>query len=164
MPKLEQVFSKAKNTFSACHFLIGFDKCERLHGHNYSVIVKIKYSHEDLTSTLDFRVVNAVIKQELQLLDQKILLPKKSSKIKIQSSRKGMNWEIIVNNEKTYSFPKKDTLILDGVKKTTAESLAFYLHHRFSSRFRKNHSDLITSLDITVVENLGNRVKYSGPV
>ncbi|MFX0122066.1 MAG: 6-pyruvoyl tetrahydropterin synthase family protein [Candidatus Hodarchaeota archaeon] len=164
MPLLEQSFSQAKNSFSACHFLVGFDKCERFHGHNYSVTVKIKYSHENLTSTIDFRSVNSAIKQELQLLDQKILLPEKSSDIKIRPSLEGKNWEVNVNNVKIYSFPKQDVLILDGIKQTTTESLAFYLHQRLSSWFQQNHPELISTLDITVAENLGNQVKYSGPV
>lgn len=164
MPSLEQSFSQAKNSFSACHFLVGFDKCERLHGHNYSVTVKIKYSHENLTSTLDFRLVNAAIKQELKLLDQKILLPKNSSELKIHSSLEGKNWKVIVNDIKTYSFPKQDVLILDRIKQTTSESLAYYLHQRLGSWFQQNHPQLISTLDITVAENLGNQVKYSGLV
>ncbi|UCG02352.1 MAG: 6-carboxytetrahydropterin synthase [Candidatus Heimdallarchaeota archaeon] len=164
MPELEQIFSQAKNSFSACHFLVDFDKCDRLHGHNYSVTVKIKYSHKDLTSTIDFRSVNAIIRQELQLLDQKILLPKKSSKIKIHSSLDGMNWEVTVINDKTYSFPKQDTILLNGIEQTTTEGLAFYLHQRFSSWLNISYPDLISSLDITIAENLGNQVKYSGPV
>ncbi len=164
MTTLEQSFSQAKNSFSACHFLVGFDKCERLHGHNYSVTVKIRYADIDLTSTIDFRTVNNAIKQELQLLDQKILLPENSSKIKIHSSSEGKNWLVHVNDIKTYSFPKQDAQILTGIKQTTTESLAFYLHQKFSSWFHKHHSDLISTLDITVAENLGNQVTYSGPV
>ena len=105
MPPFEQHFSHAKNSFSACHFLIGFDKCERLHGHDYKVAINLKYSQEEPTSTLDFRLVNSVIRHELNQLNQKILLPNESPNIQIHSSAEGKNWEIIVNDRKTYSFP-----------------------------------------------------------
>jgi len=162
MPSLEQNYSHPRNSFSACHFLIGFDKCERLHGHNYTVIANLKYSEENLTSTIDFRIINTAIKQELSQLNQKILLPNDSSKIHIQSSKKGKNWEIVVNGKKNYSFPKRDTVILDGIRQTTVESLAFYLHQKLSSWLQKYYPGIINALDITVAENLGNQVKYSG--
>lgn len=164
MPSLEQNYSHPRNFFSACHFLIGFDKCERLHGHNYTVIANLTYSKENLTSTIDFRIINAAIKQELSKLNQKILLPNDSSKIHIQSSKAGNNWEIVVNGNKSYSFPKKDTVILDGIKQTTIESLAFYLHQKLCSWLKKYHPGIINILDITVAENLGNRVTYSDHV
>jgi 6-pyruvoyltetrahydropterin/6-carboxytetrahydropterin synthase len=161
LPSLEQNFSQTKNSFSACHFLVGFEKCERLHGHNYAVTVSLKYSNDDLSSTIDFRLVNTAIQQELKQLNQKILLPEDSSKIRISSSLEGKNWNIIVNNDKTYSFPKQDTIILGGIKQTTSESLAFYLHQKLCAWLQKDHPDLISTLDITIAENLGNQAKYS---
>ncbi|MFW9903611.1 MAG: 6-pyruvoyl tetrahydropterin synthase family protein [Candidatus Thorarchaeota archaeon] len=162
MPSLEQNFSQTKNSFSACHFLVGFGKCERLHGHNYAVIVNLRYSHDDLSSAINFRLVNAAIQRELKQLDQKILLPDDSSVIKIHSSLEGKNWDIIVNNDKTYSFPKQDTIILKRIKQTTTESLAFYLHQKLCTWLQKDHPDIISTLDITVAENFGNQAKYSG--
>ncbi|MFX0206100.1 MAG: 6-pyruvoyl tetrahydropterin synthase family protein, partial [Candidatus Hodarchaeota archaeon] len=79
MPILEQNFSHVKNSFSACHFLVGFEKCERLHGHNYTVTINLRYSDDDLSSAIDFRLVNAAIQRELKQLNQKILLPEDSS-------------------------------------------------------------------------------------
>lgn len=161
LPSLEQIYSQSKNDFSASHFLVEFAKCERLHGHNYAVSVKLKYNQCDMA--IDFRTVNAAIQHELQLLDQKILLPKASSKIQIISVLEGKNWQVIVNN-KSYSFPKQDVLILDGIEQTTTENLAFYLHKRLSNWFRQNYPRVISSLDILIAENLGNQAKYSAPI
>ncbi|MFX1284417.1 MAG: 6-pyruvoyl tetrahydropterin synthase family protein [Promethearchaeota archaeon] len=160
MPSQEQIFSQVKNSFSANHFLVGYGKCERLHGHNYSLTVKIKYKKQRF---LDFRTVNDAIKHELQLLDQKILLPEESPEIRIQTVLKGRNWQVTVNN-KMYSFPKQDVLILNGIEQITAENLAIYLHKRISTWLQKISPDLISILDIIITENLGNQAKYSAPI
>jgi 6-pyruvoyltetrahydropterin/6-carboxytetrahydropterin synthase len=163
MSSLEQIFSQAKNSFSASHFLVGFDKCDRLHGHNYSVTVHLKYNKVDLTTSIDFRTINAVIKHEVKLLDQKILLPKKSSKIQIHSTLEGKNWQVIVDDKK-YSFPKQDVLIINKIEQTTTENLAFYLHQKLRTWLRQNHPNLVSILGVEIAENPGNQAKYSAPV
>lgn len=163
MPTLEQVFSQAKNSFSASHILIGFDKCDRLHGHNYSVTVHLKYNQIAPKSLIDFRIVNTAIKHELQILNQKILLPEKSSHIQIESTLKGKNWQVVVDNKK-YSFPKQDVIILEGIEQTTTENIAFYLHQRLNAWLRQNYPNLVKTLEIKIAENLGNKAKYSSPI
>ncbi|MFX1545523.1 MAG: 6-pyruvoyl tetrahydropterin synthase family protein [Promethearchaeota archaeon] len=161
MPLLEQIFSQINNFFSASHFLFGFDKCDRLHGHNYSVSVNFKYNSGDMTSPIDFRIVNNAIKNELELLNQKILLPKNSQKIVISSLPNDKNWQILVNDSKTYSFPKNDVIILDGIEQITTESLAYYLHLKLSSWLRQNYPNLIITLAILITESPGNHAKFS---
>lgn len=163
MPSLELIFSHPKNFFSASHFLIGFSKCDRLHGHNYRVKVRLQYTQVDLASSIDFRTVNAAIQHEMQLLNQKILLPEESPKLQIVSTLKDKNWHIFVA-DKEYSFPKEDVRILKGIVQTTTENLAYYLHRKFSSWLQQNYPNVVTILDITVVENRGNQAKYSAPI
>ena len=163
MPSLELIFSHPKNYFSASHFLIGFSKCDRLHGHNYQVEVRLQYTHIDLASSIDFRLVNAAIRHEVQLLNQKILLPEESPKLKISSTLNGKNWQIIVA-DKEYSFPKKDVCILKGIVQTTAENLAYYFHRRLGSWLQQNYPNLVTNLNITIIENRGNQAKYSASI
>ena len=160
MPLFEQTYSSNKNYFSASHFLLGFDKCDRLHGHNYHVTVKLEYNQVDSGSTLDFRVINKEIQNELKFLDQKILIPGDSPKIQIFSGLEDRNWNIIVER-KNYSFPKQDVLILKDIDQTTCEKIAYYLHQRIEAWFQTNYPNTISSLKVKISESLGTHAIYS---
>lgn len=161
MTKIEQIFSNPNNYFSACHFISGFGICERLHGHNYKVKVRLRYKQAKLP--LDFRVVNSTIRNELSALNQKILLPENSSKIQILSSSEGLNWLVDFGTKK-YSFPKKDVVILEGQENTTAEGLASYIHHKLSLWSQKNYPDHISDLEVSIDENEGNIAVINAPI
>ncbi|MFX0172110.1 MAG: 6-pyruvoyl tetrahydropterin synthase family protein [Candidatus Hodarchaeota archaeon] len=160
MPSLKQIFSHPRNSFSASHFLIGYGKCDRLHGHNYSVKVQIEYNQSESQSTIDFREINSVIQELIGILHHKILIPQDSQEIKISSSLDGRNWLVGVR-EKTYSFPKKDVLILEGIQEATAESIAIYMNKKLVFWIEKNCPDSVCSLEVSIVENLGNEVNFA---
>ncbi|MFX0052720.1 MAG: 6-pyruvoyl tetrahydropterin synthase family protein [Candidatus Hodarchaeota archaeon] len=163
MPSLKQVFSHPRNSFSASHFLIGYGKCERLHGHNYFVKVQIDYNQSESKSTIDFREINSVIQEAIRVLHHKILIPKDSQEINISSSLDDRNWLVEVR-EKTYSFPKKDVLILEGIQQTTAESIAIYMNKKLVSWIEKNYPTSVCSLEVSITENLGNEVKFAAKI
>lgn len=163
MPFIEQTFSKKKHSFSASHFLVGYEKCDRLHGHTYHVKVQLQYNQLESASPIDYRIINDVIQQELTLLNQKILIPSESSDIQMISNLNNKNWNIIVKGKK-YSFPKQDVQILDSIDQTTSENISYYLHQRFSSWIQKNFPGSISSLKVEISENLGNYSSYSALV
>ncbi len=163
MHSLEQTFSKAKNSFSANHFLIGFGKCERLHGHNYMLKVTIKYIENNNIKPINFKIINSVIQNELMALNQKILIPKNSSKFNIQSTLKGKNWKVKIA-DKEYMFPKQDVVLLDGIDQTTTEELARYLHQKFSFFIKKNFPKVIKFLCVNLSETMGNQAHYCAPI
>ncbi len=161
MTSIEQYYSRPSNYFSACHFLVGYLKCNRLHGHDYSVECQLKYQSNITDQTLDFRTVNLWIKQIITELDHKILLPGNSSEIKFQSAREGRNWNIHIN-EKIYSFPQNDVKILEGVNQTTCESIAKYLHQKMKEKLKESSIlQVITNITINLSESVGNKVSYS---
>ena len=157
---LTQLFSHPKNSFSASHFLIGYGKCDRLHGHNYVIRVQLQYSKKHSTDPIDFREINQRIRTETLLLNQKILVPKNSSAIQINSELNGRNWRIMVN-EKMYSFPKRDVAILEGIDLTTAENLARYIHSKINIWLKQQFPSKIATMTVKVEENLGNEASYS---
>lgn len=163
MPSIEQVYCSTRNSFSASHFLVGLTKCERLHGHNYNIILNIQYNTVDSKSILDFRVINDLVRQEVKKLNQKILIPSKSTEIQFISDIDDRNWKILVK-EKRYSFPKQDVEIIPDIDSTTCENLAYYFHQRINRWLQNNFPDLISALKVKISENLGNQAIYSSDI
>ncbi len=164
MPILEQNYSRPRNHFSACHFLIGYSRCDRLHGHDYSVKLRMKYHSEIIDQFFDFRVVNSWVNQIINELNHKILLPERSPGIKIQPIRNGENWLILLQG-KEYSFPQKDVKILKGIEQTTCEHLAEYIHKFISSKMKETGKyEMVSELTIILSETVGNEVSYSSKI
>ncbi|MHA1941013.1 MAG: 6-pyruvoyl trahydropterin synthase family protein [Candidatus Hodarchaeales archaeon] len=161
---LEQEFSRIYNYFSASHFLIGFDKCDRLHGHNYRVKLRVRYKPGITDEISDFRIINSILKNVLKGLDHKILLAGNSSETEILSSKTELNWEVYLK-DKMYSFPKKDVLILEDLSQTTAENLAIYIHKSLNREIGKGIKGLnIQNLTVIVGETEGNEAIYKSKI
>ena len=149
------------NYFSASHFLPGFSKCERLHGHNYVVKVTIDYLLLDSKYIIDFRLVNSYIQSIIKKLDHKILLPENPATMHIQSVMENENWLVQIKDKK-YSFPQKDVLILEKVDQTTTENLAIYFHKQISQKMEKLISECSElQLRVIIAETDGNEASYS---
>ncbi|MFX1473978.1 MAG: 6-pyruvoyl tetrahydropterin synthase family protein [Promethearchaeota archaeon] len=138
--------------FSAGHFVSEGGKCERLHGHNYQVSVRISGEINSQGMVIDFRV----IKEHLRLLckewDHRLLLPAYSSQIKI--SARGEKTEV-KTPDREYSFPSKDVLILD-VTETTAEELARILAQRLGEILKQNFPN-VHQIGLSVAESITQR-------
>ncbi|MCK4848352.1 MAG: 6-carboxytetrahydropterin synthase, partial [Candidatus Heimdallarchaeota archaeon] len=158
---IQQKYSRSMNYFSASHFLPGFSKCERLHGHNYVVKVTIDYQLSDSKCLIDFRIVNSIIHSIIENLDHKILLPGNSLTMPIQSVMENKNWLVQIKGKK-YSFPQKDVKILEEVTQTTTENLAIYFHRQISQKMEKYISGCSElQLRVTIAETTGNEASFS---
>lgn len=109
--------------FSASHFIVEHEKCERIHGHNYRVKVELKGELNKNRMVMDFREIKEVIIGVIDRLDHKLLLPAKKGEIEIKEGEKQIE---ISTSTKFYSIPKEDYLLLP-IKSTTAEDLARYI-------------------------------------
>jgi 6-pyruvoyltetrahydropterin/6-carboxytetrahydropterin synthase len=150
--------SKQKFKFSSGHFLI-FDKtrAEKLHGHNYSVKVKLKSKGEqDLGSSgywVDFFEVKKVIQEAVDHWDEHVLLPALHPDMKI--SQKGQNLEVHFR-ERFYSFPKNEVHLLPVVN-TSVEELSRLLAEDFFKKMKKWN---ISQVWVLVEETPGQGASY----
>ncbi|MGK7344197.1 MAG: 6-pyruvoyl trahydropterin synthase family protein [Candidatus Nitrospinota bacterium M3_3B_026] len=114
--------SRQENQFAAAHFLVDMGKCERLHGHNYSVTVEIGGRTGPDHTLIDFNFLNTLIARVVSSLDHKTLIAGAGAADlevgdrEVEARFKG----------KRYVFPKEDVVILD-VEAATAEKLAEYI-------------------------------------
>ncbi len=109
--------------FSASHFLKSGDDIENLHGHNYSLQIKLTGPLNNNGMVYDFREVKSKALDICKTLDHKVLLPGDSDTIKISKSDGFIE---VSAAEKRYVFPAEDCVII-ATEATTAELLAQYI-------------------------------------
>ena len=130
--------------FSAAHFLSDYSKCSRLHGHSYAVHIVISgYPIDGII--MDFEVIKEKIKEIIDEIDHKVIIPEEDVKVK------GNEVEII-HNKKRYVFPKEDCAILP-IKTSSAESIASYILQEFLNRVDINEN--IDEVAIGIDEGYG---------
>ncbi|MFQ5910256.1 MAG: 6-pyruvoyl tetrahydropterin synthase family protein [Thermoplasmata archaeon] len=125
--KLEIDGWKSRIGFSASHIVPTSEKCERLHGHDYAVHVKIKGEPDSSGMIMDFIVLKRALREVTEELDHRVLLPARSPHMKIEE---GETIRVIVG-EKSYSFPPEDVRILD-IRAASAEHLARFILKRLT--------------------------------
>jgi len=141
--------------------LPGFGKCERIHGHNYKITLELIYKKG--STTLDFGIINKYIYEEIQKLDQKILIPTSNSEMSFKSVLDDKNWELSFKGKK-YSFPKSNVLLLEGIKDTTSESLASYIHSRLAKKLKSYHPETVEIMSVIIEENVGNKAIFKAAI
>ncbi len=123
--------------FSSAHFLI-FDEqtAEKLHGHNYQVRVDIAVpAGQDLNKTgyfVDFNFFKKVIKEQMDVWDEMVLLPKDHPDMK--TNKKGNSLEVHFR-DRFYVFPLSEVHLLP-VTNTSVEQLSKLLAEKFAKAFK----------------------------
>jgi 6-pyruvoyltetrahydropterin/6-carboxytetrahydropterin synthase len=124
--------------FSSAHFLIFDSKsAEKLHGHNYQVVVDIGVPSEvDLSEKgffVDFTVFKKFIKARLDQWDEMVLLPAAHPDMKIIRNSPSLEVRF---RDRFYVFPENEVCLLD-VTNTSVEQLSRILVQEFFTEFQK---------------------------
>jgi 6-pyruvoyltetrahydropterin/6-carboxytetrahydropterin synthase len=140
---------RANIRFSSAHIIPEYKKCGRLHGHTYAVHAKIKGKLDKKGIILDFSLLKETLKEIVNELDHKILIPNESKILKIEKEKEKVTIFIL---EKHYIFPVDDCVFLP-LSSTSAENLAGYILEKLYSKVSliKN----IDSIEIGVDEGYG---------
>src|SRR5579863_5640265 len=109
--------------FSAAHFITFGGKCERLHGHNYGVLVEIEGLLNDDKLVFDFTVLKRLTREVCQKLNHRFLLPLHNPHLRLAETPD--SWEIQFQ-DKRYVFPRVDVIELP-IDNSSAERLAEYI-------------------------------------
>src|SRR5260370_28547461 len=78
--------------FSAAHFITYSGKCERLHGHNYGVLVEVEGELNKDDVVFDFTILKRLAKEICQRLGHRFLLPLHNSHLVLVASAD--SWQI----------------------------------------------------------------------
>jgi 6-pyruvoyl tetrahydropterin synthase/QueD family protein len=109
--------------FSSAHFITFGGKCERLHGHNYGVLVEIEGTLNDDKLVFDFTIIKRLAREICQRLNHRFLLPLHNPHLQLVTSPE--SWEIRFQ-ERRYVFPRSDVVELP-IDNSTSERLAEYI-------------------------------------
>ncbi len=134
--------------FSAAHFLPTHDKCQRVHGHDYSVSVQIE-GHRERGFVVDFLLVEKVLQEMLDELDHRLLLPNQSDILEWHKS--GNNMEISYNAH-FLSVPLEFVKQVD-VDSTSSEDLSYFLAGKLMERLSGEEN--VKSVQLCVYEGPG---------
>jgi dihydroneopterin triphosphate aldolase (PTPS-III) / 6-pyruvoyltetrahydropterin synthase len=167
----------AKDTFkfNAAHFVAFQGFRERLHGHNYTVAVKLLGSRKIGSDgyVVDFGDIKAVTKKVCKDLNEHFLCPTLSNvmQITVESHNTGAataNSEIVklvCEDGSLFVFPKQDCAMLPIVHATT-EELAVYLWGKIlqglDATFLRKRG--IHTMEITVAEAIGQEATFRYPI
>ena len=144
-------FEDPRLGFASAHFIIGHDKCGRLHGHNYFIKVKISGDINEQHMVLDYGLLKEELKKLVKPLDHKVLLPAKAEGLQIEKKEESVE---VITCDKRYLLPVEDVAHLP-IPATTAEELAKYFHQKLQKIWPK------FVLRVTIEEAPGASATYT---
>jgi 6-pyruvoyl tetrahydropterin synthase/QueD family protein len=109
--------------FCSAHFITFGGKCERLHGHNYGVLVELEGTLGEDQLVFDFTILKQLTREICHRLNHRFLLPMHNTHLHLTEQADA--WEIRFG-EKRYVFPRVDVVELP-IDNSTAERLAEYI-------------------------------------
>ena len=141
--------------FSACHFIPRHEKCSRLHGHSYIVRLRLEGDIGEDGMIMDFVVLKKKLKQMIDELDHKTLIPTRSNEVTVDVTEDEVQ---VMTCGKRYVFPMVDVTLLD-IPTTTAEEMSKAMTQRMVSEidFPAN----VRSVSIGLDEERGQTAWYT---
>ena len=145
--------------FSAAHFLIFPDgTAERLHGHNYRVLVEIEGDLTEHGLVLDFKRVKPVVRELVDELDEHWLVPGEHPVLSHEVRADGVCEVRYL--DRYYAAPAEDVIVLP-VNNTSSENLAGWVGLELRERLTKRFPGVaIRRLRVAVEETSGQRGVY----
>ena len=124
--------------FSSAHFLI-FDEqnAEKLHGHNYQVVVDLAVPQAEMSQErgffVDFNVFKKLIKARLDQWDERVLLPADHPEMVIDLKSPSLEVRF---RDRFYVFPENEVCLL-RITNTSVEQLSALLAADFYAEFKR---------------------------
>jgi 6-pyruvoyltetrahydropterin/6-carboxytetrahydropterin synthase len=158
-PAFKVSVAKDYLSFSAAHFItLAGHQCESLHGHNYRLGVTVEGDVDpECAFVVDFGVLKRILRQYVQAIDHRVLLPTQNPKLTLQEA----DDQLLVGylGRERFAFPRSNCALLP-LSNTTAEMLAEYLALRIRDDLRKEGLSRLTALEVEVEESPGQSGYY----
>lgn len=151
--------SKDYLVFASAHFItFRGHQCESLHGHNYRVGIAVEGSVDsECLFVLDFSVLKRMVRQLVDQIDHKVLLPTENAKLGYREQDGMLHVDYF--GKPAYVFPRSDCALLP-IPNSTAEMLAKYLGENVRRQLETEGYSHLTLLELEVEENFGQSATY----
>jgi 6-pyruvoyl tetrahydropterin synthase/QueD family protein len=147
--------------FSAAHFITFGGKCERLHGHNYGVLVEIEGELGKDKLVFDFTILKRLTREICRSLNHHFLLPLHNPHLQL-SLVENDAWEIRFQ-EKRYLFPRVDVIELP-IDNSTAERIAEYICSELLNALAEYETSHLHTIMVGVEESATQIAYYKQPM
>ncbi len=152
--------TKDSLVFSAAHFITYNETiCERLHGHNWRVDVRLEGSLDANGYVFDFIALRDAAMEIVGRLDHRVLLPAHHPRISVEELKDSAEVEARFERRR-WVFPTEDCVILP-VENTTAELIARWITGELKSGLNLSDTPTVASIRVGVEENFGQWAEYS---
>lgn len=149
--------AKENLKFSAAHFIAYPGFREPLHGHNYQVSVRVEGQLDTTGYVLDFGLVKRLLKEIVDRLDERTLIPARSDCLRIK--QRGANLHVSYENDE-FMFPIADVALL-AIAHSSAEELARLISDQLLEQLDSNAGVKgLLALEIAVAEGPGQAAIY----
>ncbi len=142
--------------FSAAHFTTFGGDCEPLHGHNYTISVRLEGDLTPDSWLFDFVTLRRIVASLCEELDHAFLLPSESPHLSVK--REDGHYQIAFADRR-YVIPEAEVRALP-IDNSTAERLAEWLAGRLADELRGRGAANLTSVAVTVEEAPGQSASY----
>lgn len=144
--------TKEQFVFSAAHFItFAGDICERIHGHNYGVRVRVEGPLDENRYVVDFIALRDAVLEQTTALDHHVILPRDHKEILVSSDEQETTARF---RDRRWVFPNEDCVILP-VANTTAEEIARVIAERVIEKTYDKFGRALTQIEVAVDENHG---------
>ncbi|MEO7021846.1 MAG: 6-pyruvoyl tetrahydropterin synthase family protein [Ktedonobacteraceae bacterium] len=145
--------------FSSAHFITFGGKCERLHGHNYGVLVELEGTLNKDMLVFDFTILKQITREICRRLNHRFLLPMHNPHLELSEQEE--SWEIRFGT-KRYVFPCEDVIALP-IDNSTAERLAEYICLELHRELAAHPTDNLHTIMVGVEEAPTQMAYYRMP-
>ena len=149
--------------FTAAHFIAFKGYRERLHGHNYTVAVRVAGNAEVGPDgyVVDFGDIKRVVIALCKELNEHFLLPANGDAVDMELVG-GKEWHLVCEDGTKFVMPKNDVAVLP-IAHSSAEELAAYVWTRVVDAFSMEVLQRrgVTELQVTVAEAPNQQASYT---
>jgi len=145
--------------FSAAHFITFGGKCERLHGHNYGVLVELEGTLGEDKLVFDFTILKQLTREICRRLNHHFLLPLHNPHLQISERENELE---IRFGQKRYIFPREDVIALE-IDNSTAERLAEYICQELQRGLASHSTANLQTITVGVEEAPTQMAYYRSP-